>query len=435
MQPMTPSRPRDPEAALRRNLPRNVTGMLLFELTWGLGLPFGLYVSMVPAYLTALGASKSLMGFVQSFWTILIPLQLVGSHYLGRTGRVRAVMTLYMSATGARLVYDVLAVFVPGLWTPASYIGFFVFALAVYVGLLVVGQTIYMGVLTDNIPRNRRGWVFGLRTLGNGVGGILTGLAASWVLHRWGSPLNFRVSFMICDVLWTLSSTCLFLVRDRPARSARARAPGFLASLVGKVRFLLANPNYRVFLFFHMLNSVGLTIASFIIPYARERLGAPDSQMTWLSVIFLASGAALGPLMGRLADRAGYRSVGAVQSVLLLAFFLIAVSSRSFLTVCIGYVLYSIGNITSQFMLVNMSVELCPSINGADLTALGGTLLLPFVGISSPLAGAIIDHTGSYPAVFYIGATIAAIALFGFAFLVREPRTGKLYEFKQVAIG
>ena len=409
--------------------------MLLFELTWGLGLPFGLYVSMVPAYLTALGASKSLMGFVQSFWTILIPLQLVGSHYLGRTGRVRAVMTLYMSATGARLVYDVLAVFVPGLWTPASYIGFFVFALAAYVGLLVVGQTIYMGVLTDNIPRSRRGWVFGLRTLGNGVGGILTGLAASWVLHHWGSPLNFRVSFMICDVLWTLASMCLFLVRDRPAHSARARAPGFLSSLVGKVRILLANPNYRVFLFFHMLNSVGLTIASFIVPYARERLGAPDSQMTWLSLIFLASGAALGPLMGRLADRAGYRSVGAVQSVLLLAFFLIAVSSRSFLTVCIGYVLYSIAIITSQFMLVNMSVELCPSINGADLTALGGTLLLPFVGISSPLAGAIIDHTGSYPAVFYIGATIAAIALFGFAFLVREPRTGKLYEFKQVAIG
>jgi MFS family permease len=409
--------------------------MLLFELTWGFGLPFGLFVSMVPAYLTALGTSKSLMGFVQSFWTILIPLQLVGSHYLGRTGRVRAVMRLYMSATGVRLVYDVLAVFVPGLWTPASYIGFFVAALAAYVGLLIMGQTIYMGVLTDNIPRSRRGWVFGLRTLGNGVGGIVTGLAASWVLHHWGSPLNFRVSFMICDVAWTLSSMCLFLVRDRPARSARARAPGFLSSLVGKARTLLANPNYRVFLFFHMLNSVGLTIASFIVPYARERLGAADSQMTWLGVIYLASGAALGPLMGRLADRAGYRSVGAAQSALLLAFFLIAVASRSFVVVCIGYVLFAIGNVTSQFMLVNMSVELCPSINGADLTALGGTLLLPFVGISSPLAGAIIDRTGSYPAVFYIGATIAVITLFGFAFLVREPRTGNLYEFKQVAIG
>src|SRR5271157_2752954 len=105
-------RTRDPEAALRRNLPRNVTGMLLFELTWGLGIPFGLYVSMVPAYLNAMGTSKSLMGFVQSFWTVLIPLQIVGSHFLGRTDRVRTVITLYMCASGVRLLYDVLAVFV-----------------------------------------------------------------------------------------------------------------------------------------------------------------------------------------------------------------------------------------------------------------------------------------------------------------------------------
>ena len=232
MQTTTPlKRPRDHEAALRRNLPRNVAGMALFELTWGFGLPFSLYTSMVPAYLAAMGTSKSLIGFVQSFWTILIPLQLIGRHYLGSRGRVRAVITLYMCATGSRLLYDVLAVFVPGLWTPSSYIGFFVLALASYVGLLIMGQTIYMGVLTDNIPRSRRGWVFGLRTLGNGVGGILTGLAASWVLHRWGSPLNFRISFMTCDLLWTLSSLCLFLVRDRSARSAREREPGFLSSL------------------------------------------------------------------------------------------------------------------------------------------------------------------------------------------------------------
>ena len=390
---------------------------------------------MVPAYLQAMGTSKSLMGFVQSFWTILIPLQLVGSHYFGRRGRVAAVACLYMCATGCRLLYDVLAVFVPGLWNTSSYIGFFVAAAGAYVGLLVVGQTIYMGVLTDTIPRRRRGWIFGLRTIGNGVGGVLTGLGASWVLHHWGSPLNFRVSFLICDATWTLASLWVFLVKDHPGRAARERSPGFLASLAAKVRLLLANPNYRVFLFFHMLNSVGLTVAGFIVPYARERLGAPDNLMVLLSVIYLASGAALGPLMGRMADRAGYRSVGAAQSLLLLGFFLVALASRSFLAICIGYVLYAVGNVTSQFMLVNMSVELCPSINGADLTALGGTFLLPFVGISSPLAGAIIDRTGSYPAVFYIGATIAVIALFGFAFLVREPRTGKLYEFKQVAIG
>jgi len=428
-------RPGDPETAIRRNLPRNVTGMLLFELTWGLGIPFGLYVSMVPAYLNAMGTSKSLMGFVQSFWTVLIPLQLIGSHFFGRADRVRAVIVLYMSASGIRLLYDVLAVFVPGIWTPGAFAGFFIFACASYVGLLVVGQSIYMGVLTDNIPRRRRGWVFGLRTLFMGLGGILTGLGTSWVLHRWSSPLNFRISFMICDTLWTLSSLCLFLLLDRPARAARRRTAGFMLSLRGKLGILLGNPNYRIFLFFHMLNSVALTVATFIVPYAQERLGVPDSRMTWLSVIYLASSAAFGSLMGRLADKAGYRSVGAVQSFLLVAFFLIAVTSRSFTAVCIGYVLYSTVNMTGAFMLVNMSVELCPTLGGTDLTALGGMLLLPFVAVSSPLAGMIIDRTGSYPTVFSIGATIAMIAFFGFAFLVREPRTGKLYELKQIAVG
>ncbi len=114
---------------------------------------------------------------------------------------------------------------------------------------------------------------------------------------------------------------------------------------------------------------------------------------------------------------------------------MIAVQSRSFTAVCVGYALYSIVNVSGAFMLVNMSVELCPGIGGTDLTALGGTLLLPFLAVASPLAGRIIDLTGNYPTVFYIGATIAVIALFGFAFLVREPRTGKLYEFKQISMG
>jgi len=241
---------RDPEAGLRKNFPRNVTGMLLFELTWGLGMSFGLYVSMVPAYLADLGASKSLMGFVQSFWTILIPLQLLGGHYFSGRGRLRAVMVFYMTATGLRLVYDALAVFVPGLWTPASLIAFFVVACASYVALLAIGQSLYMGVLTDNIPRQRRGWVFGLRTLFNGVGGIATGFIASWVLRRWAAPLNFRVSFLICDAIWTISSLCLLLLRDRPARAARRPGAGFLRSLLGKVKILVANPNYRIFLFF-----------------------------------------------------------------------------------------------------------------------------------------------------------------------------------------
>jgi MFS family permease len=425
---------RDPEAPLWKNLTRNVSSILSFEFMWGLGIPFGLYVSMVPAYLTVMGSSKSLMGFVQSFWTILVPLQLLGGHFFASRGRVHSLMRFYALATGVRLLYDVFALFVPGMWTPRSLTGVFILACAIYIGGYTIGQSIYMGVLTDNIPRKRRGWIFGLRTLCMGVAGIITGFVASWVLHRWASPINYRVSFFICDLLWTAATVPLLLVRDRPRRGVSSPTAGFFRSLAAKLKVLLGNPNYRIFLFFHMLNSVAYTITTFIIPFSKEKLGIPDSQLAWLSVIFLAANAAFGSLMGRMADKVGYRSVGALQSFLLVATYLVAISSRSFTAICIAYALSSLVNMSSSFVLVNMSVELCPSLGVTDLAALGGTLLLPFAATAVPLAGRVIDRTGSYSSVFFIGMTIAVIALCGFALLVREPRTGRLYVIKQITL-
>ena len=173
---------------------------------------------------------------------------------------------------------------------------------------------------------------------------------------------------------------------------------------------------------------------TFIVPYAREKLGVPDGRLALLSLIFLGAGGAMGIVLGRVADRLGYRIVGFIQSALLLAFFLIAVSARGFAAVCVAYGLYTAVNQTLSFVLVNMSVELCPSIGPTDLAALGATLILPLVAIVSPLSGTVIDLTGSYQSVFFIGATVAVIALLGFGLLVREPRSGRLYQVRQIPL-
>ena len=254
-----PEAPRVPEALLKKGFRRNVTGIVLFELVWGLGVPFVLYISALPAYLTALGTSKALLGFVMSLWTILAPLQLLSGHYFNGPRRMRTVTIVYIVAIALRLLYDVLALFVPGMWSPAGLIGGLVLANICYVGLLTVGQAIYMGVLTDNIPRKRRGWVFGMRTLGLGIGGILTGAAASLVMHHWGSPVNYRVSFVIGDAMWLLS--CFALLPDPrhggppPAAAEGGGIPALPARR--RLRVLVANPNYRIFLFSHLLNAMG----------------------------------------------------------------------------------------------------------------------------------------------------------------------------------
>jgi MFS family permease len=424
-----------PEAASKMGLRRTVTGIALFELFWGLGVPFVLYISALPAYLTALGTSKALLGFVMSLWTVLAPLQLLSGHYLNGPRRMHVVVISYMTAVGLRLAYDVLALFVPGLWSTAGLVGGLVLANVGYVGLLTLAQVLYTGVLTDNIPKKRRGWVFGMRMLALGVGGIASGAAASWVLHRWASPVNYRVSFVIGDGIWLLSCLTLLLIRDSAAPAPRRRrAAGFLRSLRGKTRVLVANPNYRIFLFSHLLNAMGSALATFIVPFAREKLGVADSRLAFLSIIFLAAGGALGLVLGRIADRFGYRLIGFIQSALLLAFFLIAVSARSFAAVCAAYALYTTVNQTLSFVLVNMSVELCPRLDPTDLAALGATLILPLVAVVLPLSGTVIDLTGSYQSVFFIGATVAVIALLGFGLLVREPRSGRLYQVRQIPL-
>ena len=184
-----------------------------------------------------------------------------------------------------------------------------------------------------------------------------------------------------------------------------------------------------------MLNSVALTIATFIVPYAQDRLGVPDNLMTWLSVIYLASSAALGSLMGRLADKAGYRSVGAVQSFLLVVFF----HDRR----CLAELRRRLHRLRPVFHREHdrrvhageheRRAVPVPRRHGPHRAGRNAPSALRR-GVIPPRGD---DHRpdGELPGVFYIGATIAAIALFGFAFLVREPRTGKLYEFKQTAMG
>ena len=46
--------------------------------------------------------------------------------------------------------------------------------------------------------------------------------------------------------------------------------------------------------------------------------------------------------------------------------------------------------------------------------------------------GSLIDATRDYPLVFSIGITLAVVAVLGFGLLVREPRTGRVYAFKQI---
>ncbi len=397
-------------------------------------MPFTLYPTMVPAYLTALAASKFLLGAMQALWTVCTPIQIVSAHLHSGRSRTRNVIVVYMIAVGLRLTHDI-TVNLAGDAIPPGLLGpFFAVACLAFVVFIVYGQPLYFGLMTENIPRERRGRLYGLRTLGLGIGGLAMGVIASRVLANIDAPHNYQVSFLVGDSLLLVSCLTLLFFRDETAVDKHEKLHTLVVSLKQKVKTLLDEPNYRIFLLFHVLNVAGVNMAAFIVPYAKERLGFLDSQVGALSLVFLGTGAVFGFFIGRLADKFGYRIVAMTQSALLILFFGISMSMRSPAFIYIAYALYSIVNMSLLMVLVNMSAELCPDMTAVDLTALGTTIILPVVAVVGPLMGVVIDRTGDYLAVYMIGLALALISLMGFAFIVQEPRRGRLYMIKQIMV-
>jgi len=100
--------------------------------------------------------------------------------------------------------------------------------------------------------------------------------------------------------------------------------------------------------------------------------------------------------------------------------------------VYLAFGLYASAVNLGPMILTNLSIELMPRLDKSMLIAVGNLLTLPAVLVTVPLAGFIIDLTGSYLTVFLVGAALAAVSGLGFMFLIHEPRTRKMYVVRQV---
>jgi len=50
-----------------------------------------------------------------------------------------------------------------------------------------------------------------------------------------------------------------------------------------------------------------------------------------------------------------------------------------------------------------------------------------FVVLATTLGGWVVDQVGSYQPVFIANLVLSCVVVFGFGFIVREPRSGRLY--------
>ena len=149
--------------------------------------------------------------------------------------------------------------------------------------------------------------------------------------------------------------------------------------------------------------------------------------------IFLAAVFAVG--VGRIADRKGFKAVTLIMSAgFAVAFAIVAFASRqetpSIVLLYLGYGLHTGAGALSIMALASMSAEIIEKQDTTVLIALGNIIVLPFVLLSQPLSGLLVDITGDYFTIFVLGFVLSVVGAGGFLFLVQEPRGRRMYAFR-----
>ena len=424
------------ERLVERDLRRNVAAVVAWEFSWGLGMSFAMFSTFAPAYLGLMQAPKVVIGLVLAFPSIFAALQLAPGYFFPPHRRLRRYRNAVVLGIVPYFLYGVCSALWGEAWPSSAHIALFSLAMFAFIGVSNAGAGIHWEMMTDNIPARRRGWLFGLRSAGIGVAGLMTGMAALAVLRPREKPLNFRISFIIGASVYLVSCACLWFIRDHvnPAHSRTRRAVEgpFLGYIANTLRKVWNDADYRSFLFFFSLLAAASTGAPFMVDAAREQLGAGAAGQGIFGLAYLGAIAAFGWVIGALADRYGYRLIGCVCSLLLGATYLLCLVTTQILFWYVAYGCYSVAAFSMGMLLCNMSAEIHPTIPPNRLIGVGNLLVVGFVATASLLSGAVAGWAASYRPVFIANLVLSALALLGFLLIVREPRVARPRDVKMI---
>jgi MFS family permease len=399
-----------------RHYRRNSASFIAFESLWGAGIPFFAFQVVAPAYLAYLGCSNLLLGFAQNLPVLCSPLMLVSGVLFARRNRRANTIALFAAASFCIIVYGAIAALLKGRLGNSALAWGFCVAMGLRFVFENLAQPNYVSLTTEVIPILKRGRLYGFRTLGYGIGSILTGIAASRLFGILPAPDNYLTGFLIAGVLFGISCAAIsFSVDDRIPTLPKRRTSEIAGLLTG-------NLEYRKYICGQALISVAASLGGFVVVFARKRFALPADLVGTFTMVFTLTNAGMGVIIGLIADKYGYRVILILQAVFLCIFYSMALAAANVTLVYVAYGFYSVVFMSLMPVMNNLIAEICPGVDAGNLGAVNQVLLLPLVLIAGALAGARVDATSRFAAVFAGGLVMAALACAWVLLFVKEPR-------------
>ncbi len=404
---MTDPVTRQPPEVQRRNFRLGVLNGAIYQMGEG----FADSVTVIPLFLSRLGANNALIGFMSGLADMgwLLP-QLFVAPLAARLPRQ---VVLYRGAAIVRGA--ALALFAALIWPLRDHSGLLLAAFVACYTLYCMGAgfggVAFMEIVARTIPARRLGSYWSLRLFWGGTLGAVSGLLVREILKLETQPLAFAILFGLAAILASLAYTLFASVQEPEMPPARSTGSPLTLLRAGLAQFA-REPRFRRLLISRASLSVWITASPFIVLFAARDLGggirAAGTFLLARVLGYVLANLVWHPLSRKRGTRAVMCAATLLASLAALGACGVAVASpwglrwmSASAAVFALELMVFLGGAAQSGMLVgyaSLVLELAPREGRQSFVALANTLVAPTL-LLPLLGGALVDWINA-PVVF-----------------------------------
>ncbi len=375
--------------------------------------------TIMPMYLKALGASNFLVGLASVMLQASYSISMLFVAYLVQRHRTRK-WPAVVYGIPTRLVLAIFGVTALATERYGPAVGIW----GMFGGLILMMTTAgacelaWSDLISRVVPQDRRGWFHGVRQ----VVAVVVGVLAAWLVTLMigdgdqPDPASFGWPFLIGAGTFVITLPLVAMTREPLHQDQPPRAKGYWAYLGEAVAVLRRDALFRRYVLVQMASAPAWLFGpALFAAYARDGFDiAPQTVTGPFTTVMLVCMAVTGPLLGRLADRRGYKMVFAfaVGSITMASVTGLTLQWWPWPVVGIGlcYALAGVAG-TAMFMATfNMTFEFAGVHSRSLYIAISATSAMPVYLVAGGLGGALVDLMGFLP-VLAISAALGSAAV------------------------
>lgn len=405
---------------VRLNFRWNFTANLLYGLFGTTGWRLIMAPTFVPIYMYELGGSNVLVGFLLFFGGLsrFISAPVSAPLFEHRT-LLKGKAVLIGSLMRSQVLLMALGGFL--LVGNANIAAFFIFFIFFH-GFMGMQNVVYNTVMAKLIPVDRRGRFIGYREFAGGMMvAVVAGIAGRYLLEGISFPRNYGSMYLLAFCFTLLGLVCFAFSRESPSPVVREKTPVFkrLQSIPSQLK---NDRNFSRFLLCSAVGSFALMSNPFFILYINDKLDISGTQLGLITSAYFISQTSVNLLLGRIADRRGFRFVFVISvAAWTLSMIILIFMPLSYMLAVGVYALLGGGLSGFRMSMRYIVFEFGEAADMPMRIAIGNSVSDLANSIGPLIAGFLADAY-SYKFIFTLSIIFASASLVMMLFYVKEPR-------------